>query len=54
MIVLKKFASMFNKETGKKPFLTFPAGSCKEEKAPSTTRKKTLQAQNTIILRKGA
>ena len=30
--MLKEFASVFNKETGKRYFLTFPSNGCKKEK----------------------
>ena len=36
IIVLKEFASIFNKETGKRYFLTFPGNGCKKEKNASS------------------
>ena len=37
--MLREFVSMFNKVTGKRPFLAFPGKGCKKEKNASSITK---------------
>ena len=43
IIVLKGFISMFNKETGKRHFLTFHSNGCKEEKKCFINKENTTE-----------
>ena len=53
VIVLKGFVWMFNKEIGKRQFLTFPGNGYKKEKNTLSITRKKLQPQKANISEKG-